>query len=366
MKHNPHLATRILTSIRTALTSNGIPLLAGSLMVVSLLCSPCQAQIFEIEGELNRVASWTIPDQSTIESEIGLWLADTGVSEQIRSDVFATLERSIATNESRLDAVCMAVVIAQPELSSLIEQEKQRTRNRPPDFADSINTDSLHPFVRNHLILLAGRWYARNDLFDEANEYLNGLSTEEIVDPASLLFYRAVSQHQLLHKEDCIESVSRLLENSDLLPRRFRVVGELIRADIQPLEDGSLDEISRMMADIGRRQSLYRSGTTVRNQEEAVIEKLDKLIEDIEAQRQQQQQTSSSQSSSPMQDSRNAGGQGDGEVTGRSLEDGGQWGDLPPEQRAAALAEMSRDLPPHYRTVIEEYFRQLAKERDDR
>ena len=35
---------------------------------------------------------------------------------------------------------------------------------------------------------------------------------------------------------------------------------------------------------------------------------------------------------------------------------------LPPEKRAAALAEMARDLPPHYREVIEEYFRQLARE----
>jgi hypothetical protein len=35
---------------------------------------------------------------------------------------------------------------------------------------------------------------------------------------------------------------------------------------------------------------------------------------------------------------------------------------LPPSRRAAALAEMTRDLPPHYREVIEEYFRQLARQ----
>ena len=34
---------------------------------------------------------------------------------------------------------------------------------------------------------------------------------------------------------------------------------------------------------------------------------------------------------------------------------------LSPEQRAA-LAEMAKDLPAHYREVIEEYFRQLAKQ----
>ena len=63
-----------------------------------------------------------------------------------------------------------------------------------------------------------------------------------------------------------------------------------------------------------------------------------------------------------MEETRRAGGKGSGQVTGKEQIDGGQWGDLPPAERAAALAEMAKDMPPHYRNVIEEYFKRLAKE----
>jgi len=139
----------------------------------------------------------------------------------------------------------------------------------------------------------------------------------------------------------------------------------LMISDMESLEADSLDEIARLMEDIRRRQALHRSGTRVIDQEKKVIEKLDQLIEEIEQKMQQQaasQAQAKSGSSKPMQESENAGGIGKGDVTERSLDEGGEWGNLPPQKRAAALAEMSRDLPPHYREVIEEYFRQLAKE----
>jgi hypothetical protein len=136
-------------------------------------------------------------------------------------------------------------------------------------------------------------------------------------------------------------------------------------ADIEPLEPDSLDEISRIMDDIRRRTSLYRSGKLVLGQEEQVIKKLDKLIEKLESQQQSQPASGKTVPSAPMQDSMKAPGKGSGQVTSKQTKDGGRWGDLPPAERAAALAEMAKDMPPHYREVIEEYFRRLAKE-DDR
>jgi hypothetical protein len=37
-----------------------------------------------------------------------------------------------------------------------------------------------------------------------------------------------------------------------------------------------------------------------------------------------------------------------------------QWGKLPEKQRAEAMQELTRDMPPKYREVIENYFRKLA------
>ncbi len=38
------------------------------------------------------------------------------------------------------------------------------------------------------------------------------------------------------------------------------------------------------------------------------------------------------------------------------------WGNLPPKEREEALQQLGKDLPSHYRDVIEEYFRKLARD----
>jgi hypothetical protein len=38
-----------------------------------------------------------------------------------------------------------------------------------------------------------------------------------------------------------------------------------------------------------------------------------------------------------------------------------QWGKLPEKDRAKALQELTRDMPPRYREVIEKYFKELSK-----
>jgi hypothetical protein len=37
------------------------------------------------------------------------------------------------------------------------------------------------------------------------------------------------------------------------------------------------------------------------------------------------------------------------------------WGKLPEKERAKAMMEMTKDLPPRYREVIENYFKTLAR-----
>lgn len=39
-----------------------------------------------------------------------------------------------------------------------------------------------------------------------------------------------------------------------------------------------------------------------------------------------------------------------------------QWGKLPERERAQAMAELTRGMPPEYRDVIERYFKDLAKQ----
>ena len=357
------------------------PLIAIFLSVATVIASPSNGQPpespvlprIEAPDDLAPASTWKPATSKIIVGEFRKWLADSDFDKQTTGDVTEflkkrTLENSDSDHSSPtelIDDIIEALVIARPDINRVREALRlQRKGTRPPDFSSLLENPEEKDFLRNHIRLYYGRWLAQNEFYDESLAQLEQLEVDKILDRPSLLFYRALMEHQLLKKEECLKTISTLLENADSLPRRYDVLSKLMLADIKPLETDSLDEISRMMNDIRRRTDLSRSGKTVLKREEEVIEKLDKLIEELESQQKSQAASSSVAPSSPMEDSRRAGGKGSGKVTSKQQIDGGDWGDLPPADRAAALAEMAKDMPPHYRSVIEEYFKQLAKENE--
>ena len=325
----------------------------------------------ESRDELAQSTTWKPATPAQVVEQFERWLGEAQL-EHSANDVSDFLKNRLksespgkASPGELLDDIIDAIVIARPDVNKVREALRlQRTNTRPPDFSNLLDNPQEQRFLRDHVRLYYGRWLAQNEFYDEALDQLQQLDIKTILDRPSLLFYRGLMEHQLLKKEQCLKTITSLLEQSDWLPRRYEVLSKLMLADIKPLETDSLDEISRLMNDIRRRTDLSRSGKTVLDKEAEVIKKLDKLIEELESQQKSQMAASSVAPSTPMEDSRRAGGKGSGQVTGKQQKDGGQWGDLPPADRAAALAEMAKDMPPHYRAVIEEYFKRLAKENE--
>jgi hypothetical protein len=63
-----------------------------------------------------------------------------------------------------------------------------------------------------------------------------------------------------------------------------------------------------------------------------------------------------------MRDSNIANNSGPGNVDPKRLKEMADvWGKLPEKERAKALLELTRDMPPRYREVIENYFKNLSK-----
>src|SRR5262249_26967567 len=155
---------------------------------------------------------------------------------------------------------------------------------------EGLSDTSLPPLVGDNLRLLVGRWLAQHDLVDESLEVLKEVGTDNVADPATLLFYQAMGQHRLLKKDECLAATTKLLQRESDLPRRYVTLARLMEADIKPLEEDSLDEIARMMDDIRRRLALARAGKVVRDEEDAVVAKLEKMIDELEKQRQMRQQ----------------------------------------------------------------------------
>ena len=68
------------------------------------------------------------------------------------------------------------------------------------------------------------------------------------------------------------------------------------------------------------------------------------------------------QSQNPANESTPAQARGKGDVDSRKIAGNTDWGNLPPKEREEALQSLGKDFPSHYREVIEEYFRKLARE----
>ncbi|NLF71142.1 MAG: hypothetical protein GX575_19090 [Candidatus Anammoximicrobium sp.] len=319
------------------------------------------------DEELQKRATWQPPPVAEVKAAVEQWLAAQSHEDATQAKLAALWaeDQLPAVSADILDRLAETIALAVPATRDFVALCRG---GQPPLVLSSLaalrDTDQP-PLVRNNLRLLYGRWLAQHALYDEALEQLDGLQPADVVDPATLLFYQAACHHRLLQKEPCLAALSRLQENKGNIPKRFEVLSALMEADLKPLKADSLDEVSRMMDDIERRLGFGRAGKRVRKQEDDVIAKLDKMIEELEKQAQQQSASSSQggkQSAQPMPDSMPGGGSGPGDVDQRRTGIQSGWGNLPPKQREEALQQISKGLPSHYREVIEEYFRKLARE----
>ncbi|MHB8900536.1 MAG: hypothetical protein ACYC6Y_17425 [Thermoguttaceae bacterium] len=308
---------------------------------------------------------WKRPLWSELRAQVTSWLESTGADSEMRASVVRRWpEAEPPQVTDRLVYLVESFALVDSRVADMIRGLTAEGAPRTPPAADWLDDEKTPRFVSNNCRLYLGRWAAQQQLYDEASERLDGLDTDGVADPAALLFYQAVVRQRLLQKERALESLARLMQNPDEVPRRYVAVAELMRPDLENLEADSLDHIARRMDDIRRRLQLGRADGKVLEIEKEVIESLDKLIEEAKRRRQQQGQQAGSpkgsESAQPAPDSRILPGRGPGDVTSKNIGDGEGWGNLPPKQREAALQQIGREFPAHYRDAIEQYFRRLA------
>ncbi len=327
------------------------------------------------ESTLKRASSWNWPDNGRVMAKLDSYLSSTSTQSKIGGDTLSELES--IRGPGLLESLVRIAASREPAIATLLEKLNApitaASREEMENALSSILANGEIPdWLKADLQLMVSRSLVQHAYYDEAISRLETLTLDTVSDPATLLFNLAVCQHHLLRKEECIETLSKLLEREIDLPTRYAITARLMEADIKPLEEDSLDEISRMMNDVERRLTLGRTGKIVREKQQAIIDKLDKSIDQIEQQLQQQQQQQQMQqqqqqqqqnqqdSSQPMDQSQIAEVKGEGDIDNKDIGKGSGWGNLPPAQRQEALQNMTKDLPSHYRDVIEAYFKRLA------
>lgn len=224
------------------------------------------------------------------------------------------------------------------------------------------------PFYLNNLRLLYARMLSSWNRYDEALEVYSEIDPQHVVDPAGALFHRAVCETALLQKDAALATLDRLLHETEQTPVRYVTLAELMQADLEKLEEKSLDEVARQMDDVRRRLRLGHAGQKVQRVEDQIISTLDELIKKME-----QQQGGGGggggiarpQGSPPQKNADDSylgeGKEGEGEVDPKNAGHKDGWGNLPEKAQAAAKNMLDQKYPAHYRQAIEKYLKKIAE-----
>lgn len=350
-------------------------------MVVVLGAGPLLAQApTKPEREIVSFGTLRAPTVETARSQALEWLKNSGKADNVTLKALAAIWDQ--SESVLMDKVAETLALGNAQARELLS--KARDPNAPaPVVVPELLKDAKHSvYFRANLGLAYAKALSDRRIYEEALETLRLFKPEQVVDPASYLFHRAVAEHAMIHKTEAMQSIARLLDDVTDAPERYKTVASLMIFDMLSWRDKDLGDIARKMSNIERRLELVRGGAKTQKIEKEVIARLDELIKKMENQQKNEQNSSScpndgqcpsggqqqpggqpsnnTQASNPQQDSMGGQGTGPGHVDPKRLKEVAEnWGKLPEKERARAMLELTRDLPPKYREVIENYFKKL-------
>ncbi len=315
----------------------------------------------------------TAPDTARAQAEE--WLKSVGKTDEATQKAFAALW---ASDRTLLDKVTETLCLGNPDAKKLLDEARDPKSAAPTEVPALVKDKKLPSFFRANLALGYAKALSNRRIYEEALETLEGVKPEQVVDPATLLFHKAVAEHSLMKAREANNTIVRLLDDVADAPERYKMVAALMVFDMMTWKDKDLGSIARKMDNIERRLDLSRGGPKTQKLQKEVIARLDELIKEKENQGQGQGQgnggncpnggqpgntpNNTINPSAPQNDSFGGNGSGPGNVDPKKLKEmAAVWGKLPDKDRAKAMAELTRDMPPRYREVIEKYFKKLAE-----
>lgn len=350
-------------------------ILSAAILSVAILLPTANVGATGLGATKAENATWAVLGDDALLQQLRTSLDRLGLSAEASAQISMQFTDLLQTGtldplDAWVDSLRTELPIVQSMVAMTNSSAIEAAKSLDPGTPVYQSIEALPESIRMSVRTWVARELVRGRFYDEALPVIAEVDPIQTVDPAAVLFYRGVCYHALLMKKEALADLRRLLEREDEIPRRYSRTASMMIADIKPLKEDSLDEISRLMTDVSRRLDLGRSDEKVEQREQLIIDKLTKLIEDLEEQqkKQQQQQQQSGQGGeggeggdNPANQSNIADTKGEGDINRKNLGQVEGWGNLPPAQRKEAIQKISRDLPTHYREAIEAYFRKLAK-----
>lgn len=309
-------------------------------------------------------------DSDQVRTEVFSWLATTGQDTESLKKVTEqwTDDQTLAelSGEELLDLAVSSFASCDRATQRLLET----SFTQGP--LESVVYDGIRAsdFYQNQVSLLHGRWLTQHRFYDDALPLLEKLDPDSVVDPAGLLFYKAVCQAELLERKDALDTLALLLNNTLDVPHRFQVIAEMMTQDLNGQSEEGMQQVERLMKDVERRLEIGESGKSTQKQGDAIISALDKMLEEMEKQNQQQDggggQGSNPQNQPGQQgasESQIKGGSANGEADRKNLEGEGSWGMMDQKAEAKARELIRGRLPANFLDQIGRFSKKLAEQK---
>jgi len=336
---------------------------AALLMSGSLLLAQTPAKDTAIFGSLEGVSA------EVAKAKAAEWLKDVGKEDAKAFDAIWGADKTV------LEKVAETLALGDADAAKLLAEARDPKAPAPTDIP-AVFQDSKKPvFFRANLALAYAKTLSGRRVYEEALDTLTLFKPEQVVDPASFLFHRAVAEHAMLKKADAIKSINRLQEDCSDAPERYKTVADLMVNDMAGWKDKDLGWISRMMNGIERRLDLSRGGPTTQDMQKRVLLTLDEMIKKLEDEQSQcngncnkpgngqgNKPGNNNQPSSPQKDSFGGTNGGPGQAEARKFKETAEnWGSMPAKDRANALLDRAREMPAKHRELVETYIKKLAQ-----
>jgi hypothetical protein len=313
------------------------------------------------------------PEPEAVKVQAQEWLKAVGKTDEATMKQFAAVW---ATDRSVLDKVAATFVLGDANAAKLLEEARNPEAAAPIETPKLLKDKKLSEFFRANLALAYGKALSNRRIYEESLDIFRQIKPEQVVDPATYFFHKAVSEHALMLRPEATESIARLLDDVTDSPERYKMVSVLMAFDMVTWQDKDLGWIARKMDNIQRRLELNRGGQATQKIQKEVLVRLDEMIKEKENEQKGNCNggncpgggtkpgngpASGNTPSSPASETALPQGNGAGSADAKKIKEIAEvWGNLPEKERAKAMLELTRSLDPKYKDAVEIYLKEIA------
>jgi hypothetical protein len=189
-----------------------------------------------------------------------------------------------AQDRPLLDRVAETLLLGDADARSLITMLRDPASPSPQGVPEFLKDSKRPAFLRANLGLYFARQLATRRTYDESLEVLKLIRPEQVVDPASYYFFRAVAENKLRLRDEGLTSINRLLNSVQDAPERYTVLAGLMKAEMEGWEKDDLGDIARRMHEVEDRLDIARGGPKTQQKQKEILALLDKKIKQLEDQ----------------------------------------------------------------------------------